>query len=191
MDPRWASAATPAAEVNPAKERLQRFSWETAPPLRVPPGPEPTAYDASPVLIPRNQPDQRTSDARRRRSGRFVKSNEPHPEAHAGRSRAIRPKSRAKSPLGTATSASWKTRYFACDTTFAPILISLSRSVVSVQCFTALGSTSWRRKFARLYARANNCNRAWLSLNRRHDSFVHFTACLPSLIHCSAVPRAL
>jgi len=30
-----------------------------------------------------------------------------------------------------------------------------------------------------------------LSLNVRQESFVHFTACLPSLIHCSAVPRPL
>jgi hypothetical protein len=40
-----------------------------------------------------------------------------------------------------------------------------------------------------LYAKANGCNRAALSWNRRHDSLVHFTAFLPSLIHCSAVPR--
>jgi len=81
--------------------------------------------------------------------------------------------------------------YFACVTTFAPILISVSRSVVSVQPWIALGSTSCRRKLARLYAKANSCNRAALSLKRRHDSFVHFTAFLPSLIHCSAVPRRL
>ena len=40
---------------------------------------------------------------------------------------------------GTATSASWNVTYLAWCTTFAPILISFSRSVVSVQCCTDLG----------------------------------------------------
>src|SRR5262249_23657902 len=87
--------------------------------------------------------------------------------------------------------ANWKMTYWAWATTLAPILISFSRSVVSVQPWIGLGSTSCRRKLARLYARGNSCSRAALSLNRRHDSLVHFTAFLPSLIHCSTVPRRL
>ena len=53
---------------------------------------------------------------------------------------------------GTATSASWNVMYRACRTIFAPILISLSRSVVNVQCLTLAGSASRRRKLPRLYA---------------------------------------
>src|SRR6516225_1433234 len=115
----------------------------------------------------------------------------PQPEAQVGHKRAIRSKIWANNCRGTVPSASWKVRYLAWATTLAPILISFSRSVVSVQPLIGLGSTSCRRKLARLYAKANNCNRAALSMNRRHDSFVHFTAFLPSFIHCSALPRAL
>src|SRR5262245_27297596 len=126
-----------------------------------------------------------------RSSDRFVKRREPHPEAHARRSRPIRPRIAANSWRGTATSASWKMTYLACVTTFAPILTSFSRSVVRVQPLIGFGSTSCRRKLARLYARANRCSRAALSLKRRQDSLVHFTAFLPSFIHGSAVPRRL
>src|SRR5947209_1598615 len=79
-----------------------------------------------------------------------------------------------------------RTKRFSCP--HPPILMSFSRSVVRLQCLAGFGSASWRRKFARLYARGNNCKRAALSLKRRHDSFVHFTAFFPSFIHCSAVP---
>jgi len=48
---------------------------------------------------------------------------------------------------GTATSAIWKTTFRAWRTTFAPILISFSRSVVNVQWRTERGSTACRRKF--------------------------------------------
>jgi len=68
-----------------------------------------------------------TADARRRHSDRFVRHREPHPEASARRNRPIRSSSAANRGLGTATSANWNTRYFACDTTLAPILISFSR----------------------------------------------------------------
>jgi hypothetical protein len=79
----------------------------------------------------------------------------------------------------------------ACLTTFAPILTSFSRNVLSVQPWIGLGSTSCRRKLARLYAKPNICSRASLSLKGRHDNLVHLTAFLPSLIHYSAVPRRL
>ena len=88
-----------------------------------------------------------------------------------------------------ATSAIWKTTYRAVDTTLVPILIRFSRSVVSDQCFTPLGRASLRRKLPRLYARANSCSRTWLSTKSWQDKRVYFTAFLPSLIHCSAVPR--
>ncbi len=61
-----------------------------------------------------------------------------------------------------------------------PILISFSRSVVKLQCFTSRDSASWRRTLPRFKAEANNGSRAWLSRNRRHDSRVHFRAYLPS-----------
>ena len=50
----------------------------------------------------------------------------------------------------TATSASWNVTYFECRVTFAPILTSFSRRVVSDQCFTSRGRSSRRKKFARL-----------------------------------------
>ena len=53
-------------------------------------------------------------------------------------------------------SAIWNVTYLACRTTFAPILISFSRSVVNDQCLTDLGSANLRKKFPRLYASANS-----------------------------------
>jgi hypothetical protein len=50
----------------------------------------------------------------------------------------------------TATSASWNVTYFACRVTLAPILISLSRSVVSDHYPTGFGKASRRRKLPRL-----------------------------------------
>jgi hypothetical protein len=50
------------------------------------------------------------------------------PEAHASRSRPIRSRIRVNSCRGTATSASWKTMYLECVTTFSPILTSFSRA---------------------------------------------------------------
>ena len=93
--------------------------------------------------------------------------------------------------LRTPTSAIWKNTYFEWRTTFAPILISFSRIVVIVQCFTGAGNTSRRRKLPRVYARANSWRRTWLSAKSWHESLVHLTAFLPSLIYCSAVPRWL
>src|SRR5262249_30989357 len=133
------------------------FFPQISPSAPTPSRPEPSAPDAPPLLLLRNRPGRRTSDARGRCPNRLVQRGEPHPEAHASRSRAIRPKIRAKSFLGTATSASWKTRYFACATTFAPILTNFSRKVVRFQLRIDLGSANCRRKFARLYARANSC----------------------------------
>ncbi len=103
--------------------------------------------------------------------------------------RRMRSRIAANKSRGTATSTIWNITYFACRTTFAPILISFSRSVVNDPCFTDLGSANRRRKFPRFYASANSRSRACLSLNFQHDRRVHFTAYLPSLIHCSAVPR--
>ena len=70
--------------------------------------------------------------------------------------RWIRSRIPANNSRGTATSAIWKITYPECLTTLAPILISFSRSVVSDQCFTYLGSANRRRKFPRLYARAKS-----------------------------------
>ena len=51
---------------------------------------------------------------------------------------------------GTATSAIWNVTALESETTLAPILISFSRSVVRLQCFTSRGSASYRRKFPRV-----------------------------------------
>jgi hypothetical protein len=104
----------------------------------------------SALLIRRNRPTRHTADARRRRSDRFVSHRQPHPEASARRSRPIRSRIAANSRRGTATSASWKTMYFAWYTTFAPILTNFSRRVVRVQPWIGFGSTSCRSEFARL-----------------------------------------
>ncbi len=65
-------------------------------------------------------------------------------------SRSMRSRIAANNLRVTATSASWNVTYFACRVTFAPILTSFSRSVVSDQCFTSRGSANRRKKFARL-----------------------------------------
>ena len=53
------------------------------------------------------------------------------------------------------------------------------------------GSRSRRQRFPRLYASTLSWRRTSLARNRWHDSRVQCAACLPSLIHCSAVPRLL
>src|SRR4051794_6578094 len=73
-----------------------------------------------------------------------------HPGLGAARSRPIRTRIAANSARGTATSASWNVTTFAWRTTFAPILISFSRSVVSVHARTERGRASCLRKFPRL-----------------------------------------
>ena len=185
------AATTPMAEAIHPKVRLQGFSPKERcryPSRRGLSPPHETLLPGSSAEIgPRGAPRTPGDDVQTALSSH----REPHPEAHASRSRPIRSRIAANSWRGTATSANWKMMYLACATTLAPILTSFSRSVVSVQPWIGFGSTSCRRKLARLYARANNCNRAALSLKRRHDSFVHFTAFLPSFIHCSAVPRRL
>ena len=64
------------------------------------------------------------------------------------RRHSIRRRISANSILGTATSASWKTRYRPWRTIRAPIFTSFSRSVVSDHCATSCGRTrsagSWR-----------------------------------------------
>src|SRR6516165_9806236 len=101
-------------------------------------------------LRPRNRPALRPADARRRLSDSVAGAAQPQPEAQVGHQRAIRPRIRANSFRGTATSANWKRTYLECLTTLAPILSPFSRSVVSVQPWIGLGSTSCRRKLARL-----------------------------------------
>jgi hypothetical protein len=56
-------------------------------------------------------------DARRGRFDRFVKRGASHSEPHASRSRPIRSRIAANSLRGTATAASWKTKYFEGETT--------------------------------------------------------------------------
>ncbi len=59
------------------------------------------------------------------------------------------------------TSAIWKMTYLACETTFAPILMSFSRSVVGDQCFALGGSASRRYQsdgFARFRLNQYTCH---------------------------------
>ncbi len=65
-------------------------------------------------------------------------------------SRSIRSRIATNNFRVIATSASWNVTYFACRVTFAPILTSFSRRVVSDQCFTSWGSANRRKKFAKL-----------------------------------------
>ena len=51
-----------------------------------------------------------------------------------------------------------------------------------------LGNARLRRSILRLCARAKSGGRTWWSWKSRHDQRAHWTACLPSLIHGSAVP---
>src|SRR5262249_51232312 len=120
------------------------------PPGAAPSPPEPTAQDASPSFRPPNPPAGHIADARRCLSDPIDGGGQLQPEAQVGHKRAIRSRIWANNCRGTATSASWKVTYLAWATTLAPILISFSRSVVSVQPWIGLGSTSWRRKLARL-----------------------------------------
>src|SRR4030095_1796706 len=114
-----------------------------------------------------------------------------HGAGSGGRSPAIRPRRRPNSSRGTATSAIWKTRERPGEITCAPILTTFSRSVVRDHCAISSGSARVRRKLARLYASAWSWRRTALARKVVHDSRVHLTACFPSLIHCSAVPRPL
>ena len=65
------------------------------------------------------------------------------------RSRRIRSRIARNNRFGMATSAIWNTTYREWATTFAPILINLSRNVVSDQCRTDLGRARRRRKLPR------------------------------------------
>ena len=54
-----------------------------------------------------------------------------------------------------------------------------------------LGRTGRCHRFPKLYATTLNGNRTSFAWNRWHDSRAQCVACLPSLIHCSAVPHLL
>jgi hypothetical protein len=105
----------------------------------------------------------------------------------AGRSPSMRRRIFRNKPLGTATSANWNVTYRPCRATFAPILMSFSRSVVNDQCSTSCGRASVRRKLPILWASAWSCRRTSLSRKLWQDRRVQLIACLPSLICCSAV----
>src|SRR5713101_9795423 len=114
-----------------------------------------------------------------------------HAGAGGARSRAISDKISWNICRGTATSAIWKTTYRQWLTTFAPILISFLRRLVSDHGSAVFGIASVRMKLPRLYARTWSWRRTALAAKVRHDNRVHLIAPLPSLIHCSAVPRRL
>jgi hypothetical protein len=114
-----------------------------------------------------------------------------YPVPGDSRNWAILSRMAANSCRGIATSAIWNVTYWACRTTLAPILISFSRNVVRVHWLILLGRASVRRKFPRLYANAKSWSRTSLSRKSWHESRVQVSAILPSLIHCSAVPRLL
>ena len=105
--------------------------------------------------------------------------------------RPIRSRISRNNDLDTITSAIWNITYLECLTTLAPIFISFTCSVLSDQSLIFLGKANRLKKLPRLYANANNWRRTWLSTKSWQESRVHFKAYLPSLIHCSAVPRLL
>ena len=74
-----------------------------------------------------------------------------------------------------------------------PVLTSLCCKLVRDQFLILCGNASRRHRFPRLLATTRSHRRASLDRNRWQLSRVIFTACLPSLIYCSAVPclRAL
>ena len=75
------------------------------------------------------------------------------------------------------TSAIWKITERPCRTILAPIFTNRSRSVVSDQCFTEIVGQRMRLQL-------NGVGREAMV-----RQCVRMTAFLPSLIHCSAVPR--
>jgi len=83
------AATTTTAEVSPPEGALARSFPQTVLPGFAPSKAEPAAQVSSAFLSPRTRLARRTTDARRRRSGPFVGRGEPHPEAHASRSRPI------------------------------------------------------------------------------------------------------
>jgi hypothetical protein len=92
----------------------------------------------------------------------------PCPAASGGSAnRAMRSRMAANSRRGTVTSASWNVTYLECRVTLAPILMSLSRSVVSDQCCTGFGNANRRRKLSRLRSHV-----LWSAVKRR----CHYTA---------------
>jgi hypothetical protein len=91
-------------------------------------------------------------DTGRRRSDPFVGRDKRLLEAQASRSRPIRSRITANIRRGTATSASWEMTYFACLTTFAPMMTSFSRKVVRFHLRIDRGSPNCRSEFAKLYA---------------------------------------
>src|SRR6516162_11316717 len=151
---RWTPSGSmnpiPELEFTPAKSRRQRFSGPVDPPSSCRWSPQVSPYHRcrpeDGEIAPSDAPWTPGDDVRTL----FRCRSTVHPEAHASPSRLIRFTIAVKSGRGTDTSASWNTRYLACDTTFAPILTNFSRIVVSVQLWIGLGSTSCRRKLARL-----------------------------------------
>ena len=67
-----------------------------------------------------------------------------HVGAGFGRKPSISRRISAKSLRGIATSASWNVTYRPCRTTFASILISFLRSIVSDECSTSAGKANDR-----------------------------------------------
>jgi hypothetical protein len=76
-------------------------------------------------------------------------ATDPSGDGGGSRRRAVRRRIVAKSRFGTATSAVWKITHRAWRTTFAPILTSFSRKLVSDQCAPA-AFTHWAPVFVTL-----------------------------------------
>src|SRR5262249_15069053 len=140
--PSGPTASALQAHRTPAESPEQRFSHLEELLTAFDQAPE-SPQPAPPLRRPRDPPAVRTADARRWLSDAVAgAAPQPHPEAQAGHKRAIRFRIRANSFRRTATSAIWKRTYLECLTTLAPILISFSRSVVSVQPRIGFGSAS-------------------------------------------------
>src|SRR5262245_1567815 len=112
------------------------------------PGAPTAPFDSTPDQSP--SPRAEPSPPSSTRHPTHPTATNDHPGLGAARSRTIRSRIAANDARGTATSANWNVTALAWRTTLAPILISLSRSVVSVQVRTGRGSANSRKKFPRL-----------------------------------------
>jgi hypothetical protein len=139
LDTYWSCAECPCPEDNRRDWGVQYarrpFERLDRPPTARSSTCPPTSRRTIPVLLGCTSlpPDR---DGRSSRAQRCSQSIDP-------------PQDRREQLPGHATSASWNVTAFAWQTTLAPILISCSRSVVSVQVRTDRGSARCRRTLAR------------------------------------------
>jgi hypothetical protein len=90
--------------------------------------------------------------------------NYPDPDGFTS-NRLIRQRISLNNAFGTATSAIWNITYPECFTSFVPIFISFSFSVLNDQSLIFLGKAKHLKKFPRLYANGVSVEHGKLILN--------------------------